>query len=169
MFAFTHLIIAWLAGKGYEKFRKKELPNAAWLLLLFGSLLPDADFLVDWTLGTELHRTLTHSVIFVVIGFLGAYFIFRKSHERRIIAGALAMGIGTHLFLDMFLSQGVPLLWPSLLHFSFQGIGYFDPATPSFLNQPYQVLRNTFRRALWDMAFGVMWIIYLVWRKRIDL
>ncbi len=167
MFAFTHLIVAWLAGKGYERFRKKELPDAAWLLLLFGSLLPDADFLVDWTLGTEIHRTLTHSVLFVVIGFLGAYFIFRKSHERRIIAGALAMGIGTHLFLDMFLSQGVPLFWPSLLHFSFQGIGYFDPATPSFLHQSAEVMRKTLKMAVLDMALGTAWIIYLAGKKRV--
>ncbi len=167
MFAFTHLVFAWLVGKGYEKIMKKELSNTAWLLLLFGSLLPDADFLIDWTIGTEFHRTFTHSLLFVVIGFMAAYFILWKNQDRKSIASALALGIGTHLFLDMFLSQGVPLFWPNLLHFSFQGIGYFDPATPSFLNQSAEVVRKALKMALLDMAIGTAWIFWLVWKRKV--
>lgn len=169
MFAFTHLVFAWLLGKGYEKFWKKELSNTAWLLLLLGSLISDADFLIDWTLGTEFHRTFTHSLLFVVLGFSIAYFSLRKNADRKMIVSALAMGIGTHLFLDMFLSQGVPLFWPSLLHFSFQGIGYFDPMTPSFLNQSADVMKKSLRMAIFDMAIGTAWIFYLVWRRRVKL
>ncbi|MEK6950757.1 MAG: metal-dependent hydrolase, partial [Nanoarchaeota archaeon] len=64
MFAFTHLITAWLLGKGYEALAKKRISHPAWFFLLFGSLLPDIDFLIDWTLGTEFHRTFTHSLLF---------------------------------------------------------------------------------------------------------
>ncbi len=169
MFAFAHLVFAWLVGKGYEKLQKTELSNTAWLLLLLGSLLPDADFLIDWTFGTEIHRTLTHSFLFVVLSFMAAYFIFWKNPEGKIIAGSLAAGIVTHLFLDMFLSQGVPLFWPSLLHFSFQGVGYYDPATPSFLNLGYEHLRKAMKEAIVDMAIGTAWILWLVWRRRVRL
>lgn len=169
MFAFTHLVFAWLAGKGYEKIARKELPNTAWLLLLLGSLLPDADFLIDWTLGTEIHRTLTHSFLFVILGFLAAYFIFWKNQERKIIASALAVGIATHLFLDVFMSQGIPLLWPSLLHFSSQGIRYYNPANLSFLHQSIDVMRDTLKVAVMDMAIGTAWILWLVWRRKVKL
>src|SRR3989338_8359554 len=161
MFSFTHLIFAWLVGKGYEKIGKKELPRTAWFLLLFGSLISDADFLIDWTLRTEVYRTLTHSLLFVFIGFaiICGIFYVRKNPERKIIAGAFALGICTHLFLDMFLSQVVPLFWPSLWHFSFQGIGYYDPATPSFLNLGYEHLLSAMKIAIVDLAPGTAWIL----------
>ncbi len=171
MFAFTHLVFAWLIGKGYEKIAQKELSNTAWLLLLLGSLISDADFLFDWALGTEVHRTLTHSLLFVIGGAVIVYFIFlvRKSPEAKTLAFAFGVGICTHLFLDMFLSQGAPLFWPSLLHFSFQGIGYFDPATPSFLNLGHEHLRRAMKIAIVDMALGTAWIFWLVWRRKVKL
>lgn len=169
MFAFSHLIFAWLIGKGYEKVAKKELSTITWLLLLLGSLILDTDFLLDWTIGTELHRTFTHSLLFVAVGFIGTYMVFFKNPERKTRATIFALGICTHLFLDMFLSHGVPLFWPSLLHFSFQGIGYFDPANPSFLYQPYDVLQRVFKTALVDIAMGTAWILYLVWRRKVKL
>jgi len=169
MFAFTHLVLAWLAGKGYEKIAKKELSNTAWLLLLLGSLIPDIDFLIDWTFGTEVHRTLTHSLLFVMIGGLAIYIIFFKSSERKVLSLVFAVGICTHLFLDLFMSQGIPLLWPSLLHFSSLGIEYYDPAAPSFLHQSIEVMRNTLKVAVADMAVGTAWIFWLVWRRKVKL
>ena len=171
MFAFTHLVFAWLVGKGYEKIGKKELPPTAWILLLLGSLIPDVDFLIDWTLETEVHRTLTHSLLFVIMGSLIIYAVFAlmKSSEKRKLAFVFGAGISTHLFLDMIFSQGVPLLWPSLLHFSFQGIHYFDPATPSFLNSSPEILRRALKMAIVDMAIGTAWIFWLVWRRKVKL
>ncbi len=171
MFAFTHLVFAWLLGKGYEKIRKRELPNTAWFLLLLGSLISDIDFLLDWTIATELHRTFTHSLLFVIMGALIVYliFTFRKNPEAKMLGFLFSIGICTHLFLDMILSQGVPLLWPSLLHFSFHGIHYFDPAAPSFLNSSAEVLRKTLKMAILDMAIGVAWMFWLVWRRRVRL
>lgn len=171
MFAFTHLVFSWLAGKGYEKFRKKELSNTAWILLLLGSLISDADFLIDWTLGTEVHRTFTHSLLFVAVGAFSVYLFFtlRKNLERKTLALVFSIGICTHLFLDLFMSQGVPLLWPSLLHFSSQGIHYYNPAAPSFLHQSIDVMRNTLKVAVVDMAVGTAWIFWLVWRRKVRL
>src|SRR3989338_7677138 len=103
-FGFTHLIAAWLAGKGYEHFSKKKISHYTWFFLLMGSILPDADFLIDWTLGTELHRTFTHSLLFVIVAPIIIYSIFTlfDHPERRFFALAIGVGITTHLLLDMF-------------------------------------------------------------------
>ena len=169
-FAFSHLILAWLAGKGYEYFRQRKISHRAWFFLLLGGILPDADFLLDWTVGTEIHRTFTHSLLFVVIAPLLVYIIFwiGKNSEGVLLAYALGAGIFSHLVLDMFLSQGVPLLWPNLLHFSWTQVGYFDPATPSFLNSSPEVLRRALKIAIVDMALGTAWILYLWWKRKVE-
>lgn len=170
MFAFMHLLVAWLLGKAYEKFSRKSISHAAWFFLLLGSVLPDIDFLIDWLFQAEFHRTFTHSLLFVVSSFLLLFILFTYVHrsERTVLAASVAAGITSHILLDMFFSYGVPLLWPSLLHFSWTQIGYFDPATPSFLNKPSEVLRRAMKMAILDMALGTAWIFYLWWRKRVQ-
>ncbi|MDP3734511.1 MAG: metal-dependent hydrolase [Nanoarchaeota archaeon] len=169
-FGFTHLIIAWFAGKVYQFATRKKIRQKAWFFLLLGGVLPDIDFLLDWTLGTELHRTFTHSLFFVVVAPLLVYLLFRFLGNKNSFSFmyAIAGGIMTHLMMDMFFSAGVPLFWPSLLHFSYTSVTYFDPATPSFLNAAAPALRRFLESALVDMALGVSWIFYLWSRKRIQ-
>lgn len=168
-FAFAHLIGAWLLGKTFEFSGKKKLSHLMWFFLLFGAILPDADFLIDWTFGTELHRTVTHSLLFVIFAPLLIYTIFTFLNDKKnnLYAFSLASGIIVHLFLDMFMSAGVPLLWPNLLHFSYSGIIYFNPATPSFLHGSAEGLRSVLKVTIIDMALGTAWIFYLWFRKRI--
>lgn len=168
-FGFTHLIAAWFSGKGYEFLTRKKISQKTWFFLLLGGILPDIDFLLDWTLRTELHRTFTHSLFFVVLAPLLVYVFFSllKSKKSLSFMYALAVGITTHLMMDMFFSAGVPLFWPSLLHVSYTSIGYFDPATPSFLNAAAPSLKRFLESALVDMALGVSWIFYLWARRRI--
>ena len=170
MFAFIHLIGAWSTGKLYEQWKKQPLEHTTWFFLLFGALLPDVDFLLDWTRGTEIHRTMTHSLLFVVVAFVLVHFIFTamlKKPEGPHYAFALSAGIITHLLLDMIASQGVPLFWPSLVHVSFIHIGYFDPATPSFLHGSPDVLRRVMKVMILDMAAGAAWIFWLWWKKKV--
>lgn len=170
MFAFAHLITAWLAGKLYERVKSTKLSHNTWFFLFVGSILPDIDFLLDWTLGTELHRTITHSLLFAALAGIVVYgiaWLFQKQ-ERLTFAGGIVTGIVTHLLLDLFRSQGVPLLWPSLLHFSWTAIGYVDPAVPSFLDAPLPILRHAMKLAIVDMAIGTMWIFWLWWRKKVE-
>ncbi len=170
MFAFTHLVSAWLLGKAYEKIGKTSLSQLTWFIFLFGSLLPDGDYLLDWLFGTELHRTFTHSFLGVLMGagLLWLYLRWRKHPQSLALAGALALGMGSHLLVDMVGGQGIPLFWPSLLNVSFTHWGYFDPATPSFLNQSYTLLRQAMKLALVDMAIGTAWLFYLWWRKKLE-
>ena len=102
-FAFTHLVSVWLLGKLYEKVSKKTIGHYSWFFLLFGSILPDADFLLDWSLGTEFHRTFTHSLLFVGIVSLITYlfFYFLKRTEARHFSLFLAAGMISHFVLDM--------------------------------------------------------------------
>ncbi len=166
MFAFAHLIGAWLLGKGYECGKKQVLPHTAWFFLLFGALLPDADFIIDWTLETELHRTFTHSLFFVLFVPLIVYVLFQRSPDKKMYALSSGLGILSHLLLDLG-GHGVPLLWPSLLHFSINGLTFFDPAAPSFLHSSSEGLRRSLRIAIIDMALGTGWLFWLWWKKRI--
>lgn len=167
MFPFTHLFFAWLLGHGFQKFTKKKLSHHTWFFLLFGSILPDIDYLFDWVLKTEIHRTITHSFLFPILAFLSLYLFFTVlPHSKRdVYSSAIAVGIISHLLMDLLLLPGIPLLWPSLLHFSFKGIIYFDPATPSFLHQSISVLRRIMKLAIVDMALGTFWIFYLWFRR----
>lgn len=169
-FAFGHLMGAWLFGKITEWFSRKKISPTAWLFLLLGGMIPDVDFLLDWTFKTEAHRTLTHSLIFLLVSCVivyAAFLFLNKPKEAKLFSLMFGSGIIVHLILDMLFSQGVPLFWPNLLHFSFQGISYFDPATPSCLNGSYETVRHSLKLAIIDMALGTAWVFYFGLRKRI--
>ncbi len=169
-FAFTHLFFAWILGKIYEKLSKKVLSRLSWFFLLMGSILPDADYLIDWTFGTEFHRTFTHSLLFTIVSASIIYLCAKYLWKREAAPEALflALGILSHLLLDMFFSYGVPLLWPNPFYFSWTKIQLFNPATPSFLNGEYDTLRKSLINAIMDMGLGTAWIFYLWFKKKIQ-
>lgn len=174
MFTFGHLIGAWLLGKGFEKISGKKLSHFLWFWLLFGALLPDSDYIVDWLFGTTVHRTLTHSLLFVIGATVFLYFLLRRTgvcivtnNEKQALLLAYVFGAGilSHLLLDMLFSEGVPFFWPSLFHIAFSYCGYFDPATAAFLDAPLASLRSSAKMMILDMGLGAAWIFYL-WMKR---
>lgn len=170
-YAFGHLVGAWGAGKAYQYFSKKKISHYAWFFLLLGGILPDIDFLLDWTLGYDTHRTFTHNFLFVIFAALLAYIIFSilKHPEKRQFALFLGSGILTHLFLDSFFGTGVPLLWPSMMHLSFfQGISYSVLKGSTFSRGDVIELGNQLRFAIIDMAIGTAWIFYLWFKKKIE-
>ncbi len=173
-FAFGHLIGAWIVGKIYEKVGKRKINHYTWFFLLFGGIFPDIDFVFDWALGTQIHRTMTHSVLFIFGSallmhvFFTLYRNFETSHKKENGQFALAFGIGMiiHITIDFFSLQGVPLLWPSPLYFSVFGIGMYNPAT-SLLGGSVDILKEKVKLAVADMALGTFWIFYLWFRKKI--
>lgn len=170
-FAFGHLIGAWIPGALYQKIKHIKLSHYTWLFLLFGGILPDADFLLEWTLHINTHRTFTHSIFFLLLAPAIIYLFFKylKPHINATqFAFALGIGIATHLMLDMATSyNGIPLLWPNLTHLSFYYIGPFDPATPSFLHASADNLQRSLKLAILDMALGTTWIFYLFYKKEL--
>jgi len=171
-FAFGHLIGVWLAGKGYEKFGSKKLSHYAWFFLLLGGILPDSDLLLEWTIGIESHRTITHSLLFAVIAlvvvYVGVTLLWKKELPRRKeYALAVGSGIITHLLLDM-LSSGVPLLWPLPYYFSYFNIEFGVREKITIVHQLLPFLEDKMRRTIIDMALGTAWIFYFWYKKRIQ-
>ncbi len=169
-FAFGHLIGAWICGKIYEYHKRCEISHLTWFFLLFGAILPDIDFLVEWGLGMRVHRTFTHSFLFILlIGGL-TYLFFTKVKKdplAKTYAVAFSFGIFTHLFLDFWSSHGIPLFWPYPTHFSWTGIHNVMYTTTSFLNRDLAQLRFSLKVAVLDMGLGTAWLFYLWWKKRV--
>lgn len=154
-------------GKAAEYASKKEFSRYTWFFLLVGGIIPDLDLLLDWTMGVRMHRTFTHSLLFLIVLPVLIYLILSSLKESKLLAFALGTGIIVHFIQDMALSQGVPLLWPSMLMFSFKGISWFDPSTLPFLEGSAFTLKNYLKAAVIDMALGTAWIFYFWFRKRI--
>lgn len=97
----------------------------------FGSLLPDIDqpagkLWSDLPLGRTVgrladpfleHRNITHSFLgFALVG-VGMYFLTRSFPEywgvnRPLLCISFMIAYASHLFADMFTSEGIPLLYP---------------------------------------------------------
>ena len=69
--------------------------------VLLGTIIPDMDYLTGLT-----HRTLTHSLLFVIIISLVVY---NKNKKNGI---SLFIGLTSHLLLDVLTTQGIMLAWP---------------------------------------------------------
>ena len=169
-FAFGHLFGAWCAGKIYEYFSKNKISHHAWFFLLLGGILPDADFLIDWIFGTDLHRTFSHSILLMILVPLAVYvfYSFLKHPVKKPFALFLGLGISMHFFLDGFSGYGIPLLWPMTGYFSF--FTGFTPAIPDggLLQGDAGMLLYRIKLAVVDMAIGTAWIFYLWFRRRIQ-
>lgn len=169
-YAFGHLVGAWCTGKIYEYFSKKDISHTAWFFLLLAGLLPDIDFLLDWTLGYDIHRTFTHSFIFLGLVALMVFLMLSifKHPDKQQCTVLVVLGISTHLLLDSLFGAGVPLLWPSILHLSFsEGISYAVLEGSTFSRANVIELSNQLKLTIIDMAIGTAWIFYLWFKKRI--
>lgn len=69
---------------------------------LIGSTLPD----IDYKIGIE-HRTITHSLIFMIFTTL------LISYINSYIGLVFGISIASHLVLDSFTKTGIPLFYPS--------------------------------------------------------
>jgi len=169
-YAFGHLVGAWGAGKIYGYFSKKKISHAAWFFLLLGGILPDTDFLLDWTFGYDTHRTLTHSLLFLMLVPIIVYTLFTilKHPEKKQFALFMGLGITTHLVLDSIFGGGVPLLWPSIVQFSSSGLSFSTLPGSVFSRGNVVELKGQLRSAIVDMAIGTAWIFYLWFRKRVQ-
>jgi membrane-bound metal-dependent hydrolase YbcI (DUF457 family) len=168
-FAFVHLIGAWLIGLIFEKFSRK-LNRLEWALLLFGGILPDIDYLLQWIFDIHIHRVVSHSLLF---GILVASLVMiitallKKKYSflnPRNCAIAIFVGVCTHLILDMIYRGGVPLFWPYEVWISYFGISYEHFA----IEETYEMYKLLFKGAVLDMGIGITWLGWLYFRKKIE-
>jgi membrane-bound metal-dependent hydrolase YbcI (DUF457 family) len=155
VFAFGHIIGAWLVGKLIELTTKKKISKNTWFFLILGGILPDADFVLQFVFDINVHRGITHSIFFAILISVIVYSVFRLIKDRKASNYALflALGILTHIFLDFLSPTGVPLLWPY---------------TKMFIPQLSLETSSDILDGLIDMFLGTSWILYLSLKNRIQ-
>ncbi|MFH1395927.1 MAG: metal-dependent hydrolase [archaeon] len=178
-FAFGHLVPAWIVGKVSEKLgkTKKLLTRPEWALLLFGAILPDIDYLLQWGLGLNIHRVFTHSLFFAILTAIIVYFGARYIKEfkqdwnfinPRNYALAIFVGICIHIILDMAEFPGVPVFWPyTEWIYLFGSIGGWASIINEGFHGSLEFYKLAYVSVIIDMAIGLVWIGYLFLVKRI--
>tara|TARA_Y100000310_G_scaffold269145_1_gene282129 strand:- start:360 stop:857 length:498 start_codon:yes stop_codon:yes gene_type:complete len=164
MFPFGHLIGGWGLGKLFEVFSGTDLTRTAWIILLFGSLLPDSDFIIDWIFKKKTHRTFTHSIFFIFFIFVIGFFVLdivNLGNEAIFIS----LGVLSHIFLDMISNTGVVLFWPYKSWFSFFGVNRKFKQKEITIKR----LKNKFNFLLFDSVLGLIWLSYLYFAGKIIL
>ncbi len=158
MFAFGHLFIGWLIGLFVGNIRGKKLSDLSWGLLLFGSVLPDIDYLFDWVFSAGVHRMFTHSLLFVVVSFIVCYIVLKFMKLEK-YSWLFALGIFSHVVVDMFWPMGVTLFYPFTNFISFNLIS----------NSVGGVGISRAGLLMLDSAFGIIWLSILFLKGKIKL
>lgn len=103
-----HTAVSYLAGKA------TRLPV---LGVIAGGLWPDLDFLLlPLASFNELHRTITHNLLFVVLGGLAVSVLVKRDRRRFFLA--FLLGGLLHLLVDACMDDnptngiGIAMLWP---------------------------------------------------------
>jgi len=166
---FGHLIGMWLPAKIVERAKKLEFSPLIWGLLLFGAILPDADFFVEWLgIAQNFHRTFTHSLLFIPFVAIIIYILAKalkqhlpKKENPKFLAAAIAIGVFSHIFYDVIFYPGVNLLWPYDWWFA-QGSFYFTIQTLyERVGGTLQSLNKT-NLFIFDMGMGAAWFFYFL-------
>jgi len=167
-FAFGHLIFAWIIGKSFEFISKKKISHLTWGFLLFGSVLPDIDFILGDIFGEYMHRMFTHGLLFILPIALVTYFLVRTLNSKSAAKKTtvfIIIGMLSHLFIDLFYFPGIQLFWPWNIFVYFFGAGYYTLADLAAISADKLAL--SIKRAIIDLGLGTAWIFFLWFRKKI--
>jgi inner membrane protein len=116
--------------------RKKDRTRFVLPITLFGSIVPDFDFLPGILIGQmgAFHHGISHSLTFAVLFGTMVFLIVRRIEKAVAVQTSLlaTCSYAGHVFLDFVGvsegTRGVPLLWPLLderLGFSLNLFGHF--------------------------------------------
>ena len=155
VFAFGHIIGAWLVGKAIELATERKISKNTWFFLIMGGILPDIDFIFQFIFQTTLHRGITHGIFFATLIPIIVYSIFKLIKDKKALNYSLFLTIGiiVHIFLDFLSPMGVPLLWP-----------YAKMFIP---NLSLETSSSTLDGII-DMFLGTGWILYLSLKNKIQ-
>ncbi len=122
--AVAHILFPLIISDIFRDFTKKGKKLLTRQMVLFAGisgLLPDLDMLVFFILSqfgnikiSEIHRTITHSLLLPIIGLAGAavlYYAF-KTKKAHMFAVMFAFGTFTHMLLDGIINGAVMPLYP---------------------------------------------------------
>ena len=139
---------------------KKHFPLHLVLIAGIGGILPDIDVLAYWIVSlfakvdyTLLHRTFTHSLLFMLLFFVPAIVLWKNDKWRKIFL-MLALGVAIHLMLDAIFQGAIMPLYP----FSTAAVG---------LNLFANAFSGTIAQGV-DTILLVLWLIYIEWRHKIS-
>lgn len=183
-FAFGHIVGGWVFGKGLEMISWKKLSYWEWCFLMFGAMLPDIDFVLEWAFNIESHRTFTHSFVFMAVSFAALILTARiaepvfagrkiagraELRKKAVIYGiCLCIGIFVHFLLDMaFGKPGITLLWPLNYGFWFFGIEPFGIHGVFYGTINTLIIKIKFMIA--EMFIGTAWLWWMIATRRLDL
>ncbi|HLT53621.1 MAG TPA: metal-dependent hydrolase [Flavobacteriaceae bacterium] len=149
MDSLTQIVLGAAVG---EKFLGKKLGNKALLYGAIAGTIPDLDVyfgkLYDPITAIEIHRGLSHSILFFVVLSPVLGWILSKIERKKQISFKHAtlfwfLGLFTHALLDAFTTWGTQLLYPFDIRWSLHSIFVIDPLyTLPFLFCLIMVMRH---------------------------
>ena len=119
------MALAYLVAKASGKLLKVNF-NIPLILVL--SIIPDVDIILEFLLGSPLHRGPTHSIIIAILVFIPFFVLYRKKAIPYFAALASHSLIG-----DFFIGGQLQLLWPlstnefGLYELGFPYINIYNP------------------------------------------
>lgn len=160
------LLVALFRDVYLRKRDKKHFPLHYVLFAGLGGVLPDIDIVISVLLGTDIHKTFTHTLFFPLILF--AVFLVLKPinvnaklcnlgrHNMKLatIFLVLAFGVVTHLALDTLFGTPSFLLYPFI--------------TKDFAINLFNYLPAMVSPALIDGILLVIWLVYLEVKHKIS-
>lgn len=161
-----HLAVSYLVGK---------LPRSQLKPALIAGLLPDIDFLLlPLSAFNQLHRVVTHNLLFVLIcGWLAGRYLCPSGHRRWGGVVAVASGL-CHLLVDACLDAnpsnglGVAWLWP-LSRQTYAPMNLLPPTAVTVgWEQPLAMLSVALQGVVWEVPVYVLAIGYWAWQRRHD-
>ncbi len=138
----THGLLGALTGRAFAGQDKEQRVSLKRLTLTCtaGALFPDLDYLLFWVDPLEFlaywHRGVSHSLVMLPLWALllggGLALVSRNRKSWRIYTGYAALGIGSHIGVDLLTAYGVQLFAP---------LSNFRPALSlSYVVDPYFTL-----------------------------
>lgn len=131
MDSFTQIVLGAAVG---EAALGRRVGNKAMLYGAIAGTIPDLDVLsgyfVDTVTALEIHRGLTHSLLFAVLGglFFGWFVsLWEKRANWKQWSWLFFLGFITHSWLDAHTSWGTQIFWPFGYQISFRNIFVIDP------------------------------------------
>lgn len=131
MDSFTQIVLGAAVG---EAALGKKVGNRALLYGAIAGTIPDLDilsgFFVDTVTALEIHRGVTHSLVFAVFG--GIFFgwlvsLWEKKVNWKQWSWLFFLAFITHSWLDAHTSWGTQIFWPFGYQVSFRNIFVIDP------------------------------------------
>ncbi|NET04038.1 MAG: metal-dependent hydrolase [Symploca sp. SIO2B6] len=113
-----HSVSGYILSELLPQVKLSTTKSSNWYIQFFYPVLvatcADFDFIPQIITGHKFHRGPTHSILFALIFSISLGILINylwKGWYRKIFCSILIL-YSSHLFLDFFTSQGIPLLWP---------------------------------------------------------